>query len=123
MGVCRRPGSSSSKEPKFFFVFFFFSALGSPSVERSLFTELSHAAATEGNSAGSALRLRTRGCESSTFCRGLPVLLALQPDVQLPAQLVAERAARLSPSSASLIFFFDCDLFRRSDDRFEVQIQ
>merc|ERR1711939_384965 len=109
--VCRRPGSSSSKEPEFFFVFFLFSALGSPSGERSLFPELSHAAATEGNSAGSALRLRTRGCESSTFFVGLAVLLALQPDVQLPAQLVAQRAARLSPPPASLNFLFRSTIF------------
>merc|ERR1711977_293686 len=47
------------------FLFFVFPALGSPSGERSQ-PELSHAAATEGN-LRSALRLRTRGCESSTF--------------------------------------------------------
>merc|ERR1719235_2172435 len=59
--VCRRPGSSSSKEPERDVpplppeAETAFPALASPSGERSQ-PELSHAAATEGKSAGSALR-------------------------------------------------------------------
>merc|ERR1712196_643627 len=102
--VSRRPGSSSSKEPEFFFVFFFFPALGSPSGERVAFSpSFPTRPLLKVSRRTSALRLRTRGCESSTFFRGLPVLLALQPDV-LRAQLAARSAARRSSLSASLNF-------------------